>query len=209
MSYAGERYMSALAEDRPASEPREEVRGDRVVALVHDLARSPLPEEFDRCDLIYAEPPWSRDHLARFFERAGATGSEREWPLVLEALAQIAATARRGRQVIFASGAEVERAIPPLESRPIRLEGPGKRRQGVKARLLIYGPDEVPEAERTTELLQKLARHYEVVGDPCCGYGNTGKVFVRAGGRAVLSDVNPYCIGYIADTMHTWPFGLA
>jgi hypothetical protein len=67
-----------------------------------------------------------------------------------------------------------------------------------------------PGAEATTgstesrEFLHTLTEHYKCAGDFCCGYGRTGRFFLRAGKRAILSDVNPQCIGYICAHAHEW-----
>jgi hypothetical protein len=54
------------------------------------------------------------------------------------------------------------------------------------------------------EFLYTLALRYEVAGDFCCGYGRTGRFFLRSGKRAVLSDFNPSCIGYVAANADSW-----
>jgi hypothetical protein len=53
-------------------------------------------------------------------------------------------------------------------------------------------------------MLHAIAQRYDTVGDPCCGYGRAGRFFLRAGKRAVLSDFDPHCIGYIAEHAGGW-----
>lgn len=50
-------------------EPIERVEFPDGVAMRHNLWE-PLPQEFDQCDVWYAEPPW-RAGYDRFNERAG------------------------------------------------------------------------------------------------------------------------------------------
>jgi hypothetical protein len=54
------------------------------------------------------------------------------------------------------------------------------------------------------ELLHALAQRYDVAGDFCAGYGRTARFFLRSGKRAVVSDFNPQCIGYIAEHAEDW-----
>lgn len=71
-----------------------------------------------------------------------------------------------------------------------------------------YGPiipTETPEGfMHNGEVLALLARKYKKVGDWCCGYGYSGRVFLSQGREAVLSDYNAKCIGYIANNYQTW-----
>jgi hypothetical protein len=64
------------------------------------------------------------------------------------------------------------------------------------------------EADRSygvaPEFLHALSQRYDLAGDFCCGYGRTGRFFLRSGKRAVLSDFNSTCIGYVAGMVETW-----
>ena len=53
-------------------------------------------------------------------------------------------------------------------------------------------------------LIRELAQQYDLVWDFCAGYGNTGRLFVEAGKRCILSDYNAHCCGYIAEHMEGW-----
>lgn len=84
---------------------------------------------------------------------------------------------------------------------------------GAPAAAAVYSasvPDWLREAcprrvHDTAEVLQLLAAHCRGVWDPCCGYGRTGRVFQQAGKRWWLTDINPVCIGRIAQAAADWP----
>jgi 2-polyprenyl-3-methyl-5-hydroxy-6-metoxy-1,4-benzoquinol methylase len=54
------------------------------------------------------------------------------------------------------------------------------------------------------EVIGHLARRYARVGDFCCGYGRTLRLFARHGKRFTGSDYNARCIGYIAEHAPEW-----
>lgn len=45
-----------------------------------------------------------------------------------------------------------------------------------------------------------VCRHFDVVLDPCCGYGIIAPVLQRYGKRGILSDINVPCLEYVAET---------
>lgn len=205
-------YHSALEEPghpavRNIHEEVRRVTNSKVTAILHDLIGTQrLPAEFDTCDLIYAEPAFSQKDIAVFLERVGKTATGHEHQQMLYPLG----VAARERPVVLIGGREIKSHMPtPTSEHPIRFDGPGKDGRGINAKVYVWNL-EFPKAwpATTTALLRYLAEVYDCVGDPCCGFGNTGLKFVQAGKRAVLSDHDPACLRYVADHMKLWEFGL-
>jgi hypothetical protein len=209
-------YHSALEEPghpavRNIHEEVRRVTNSKVTAILHDLIGTQrLPAEFDACDLIYSEPAFSQRDIAVFLERVGKTATGHEHQQMLYPLG----VAARERPVVLIGGREIKSHMPsPTYEQPIRVDGPGKDGKGINAKVLAWNVesptlDLLPFIGNTTNLLRALAEGYDCVGDPCCGFGNTGLKFVQAGKRAVLSDHDPACLRYVADHMKLWEFGL-
>jgi hypothetical protein len=64
--------------------------------------------------------------------------------------------------------------------------------------LAAYRPDEAITAEMLVpndkytviDCLKALARFYDRIADPCCGLGQSGRIFLEYGGSFTLSDYN-------------------
>jgi hypothetical protein len=52
-------------------------------------------------------------------------------------------------------------------------------------------------ADDNEELIDKLYKQYDIGLDMACGYGELGRIALTHGKKAILMDINPYCIGYI------------
>lgn len=68
----------------------------------------------------------------------------------------------------------------------------------------VYNAGFTTSWDGTGELLGYLAARFDRVGDFCAGYGWAPRAFTRAGGSFVASDINPQCIGYIAEHAAEW-----
>lgn len=178
------------------------------VALVADLGHG-LPNEFHACDVLYCEPAWQRGY-DRFLERAGGGVSFDEY---MGAFARIAADSLSGKAppMILIVGRAALRMLPkPTSQADVNLNTGG--RFIAEAVAVSYGR-KLPAVKTrhrdwsnidTENLLRTLAKKYRRVGDPSCGYGNTGRIFAEAGREFVMSDVNATCIGHIAERAGEW-----
>jgi len=168
--------------------------GDNV-ALWHDLVADPtLPQEFDSCDVLYAEPPWPAG-FDRFNRRAG-TMDGRTYADLLTALTRLIED--RQEPVILILGRQAQRQLPEAQQ-VIRMT-----MNGGAVLALLHRVELDPPPATNLALLAALARLYSRVGDPMCGYGLTARVFTAAGKAWTLSDSNRMCIGHIARTAPTW-----
>lgn len=170
-------------------DPCDRVEAQGCVAMVHDLLTGPLPREFDRCDVFYTDLPW-RAGFKVFERRAGKTG--RVYLELMRALGLLV-TKLWDRPMILIGGKTELRHLPPCRSERTILNGD-------RAIAAIYGQLPAIDYSDSWEIQRGLARHYQCVGDFCCGYGRVGRIFRRAGRRFVMSDYNARCIGFIA----TW-----
>jgi hypothetical protein len=56
-------------------------------------------------------------------------------------------------------------------------------------------------SKSTDDLLHYVARYHSCIGDFCCGYGQSARIFRSEGKQFVCSDFNASCIGFIRETM--------
>lgn len=196
-------YHSSLSDPEQAT-PRRRVRIGASVAFVADLGAG-LPKEYAACDLLYSEVAWEHGYKL-FVERAGGGN---DYATYLHELGRIAETAPA--PCIFICGKRALREMPkPAETVPVNLNTGGRFIAEAVAVTYRCRLPRVKERHRdwtnidTEHLLHALADRYACVGDPSCGYGNTGRVFLAHGKRFVMSDVNPACIGHIAEHVPSW-----
>jgi hypothetical protein len=161
------------------------------VALTHDMTLG-FPSAMERCDVLYAEPPWPVGYN-EFAERAPVSGGFEDF---MAAMGHGLLSADKPAVII---GGKLYRKHLPEATRevPCRLDG-----ANVDAVAYVYGDVECPSLDATNPhtafIIADLAQHYQCVGDFCCGFGKTAHAFADAGKNFVVSDSNPECIGYIA-----------
>ncbi len=185
---------------RPAQKapPVQRWEGNNCLAFVHDLmSAATLPNEFGACDVLTAEIPWQRG-FATFNERAGVE-DERTYQGFLGRVSEIVSTSTV--PVYLLTGRHALARLPEADSVT------ETKLNEWDALILGYRPD--PEIAAASfgvaqEMLHALAGRYGTVGDFCCGYGRSGRFFLRAGKSAVLSDFDPKCIGYISEHAPGW-----
>jgi hypothetical protein len=166
------------------------------VAMVHDATTGVLPDEYDACDFLYAEPPW-RAGWEKFARRAGS--EPKSYGEFLDGISKIVETVTQPTVII--AGKAMRKHLPqPEQVLPVILNG------GSGVLGLVYRTrfDEITSDIDTHDLLALCAERYDRVGDFCCGYGTTAYEFARHGKRFVVSDVNAMCIGYIAERAEVW-----
>lgn len=172
--------------------PTQYWTGPEGAAFVHDAAE-PFPVEFQKADILYAEPAW-RPGYDFFHQRAGVT-PKLSWGAWMGALdANIRAL---GKPAIMACGKAAFRHINADRLQEMDL------RKG-EGWLAIYGDVGTIASFKDINIIKELAQRFATVGDFTCGYGRTGRAFVEAGGRFVMSDISAECIGYIAANAGSW-----
>ncbi len=188
-------YHSALREEVEYPEVFRVANGGSV-ALVHDVMTGVLPQEFDRCDVLYAEPPW-KDGASVFDQRLGLTG--RQYSDLMAGIGKIVSRARgldtptlRRVPVIVITGKQGLKHLPAPDHRvPTRIHG-------AEAIAACWGIAPVAPWKSTRSVMEELASRFRVAGDFCCGYGQLADYFREPERSCVLSDYNPRCIGGVA-----------
>lgn len=191
-------YHSALWPERnaPACDRWSDSTG---VAFVHDI-RDPLPPEYERADVLYADLPWI-DGVEEFNRRAGITETFGD---LVAGVSRIVLNTRI--PIILVVGRRRMTSYPePDEVQPVRLNGAAAVALVYRFSLAAwFGKDTDAATKSTEDLLGFLAGQFVCVGDFCCGYGRSGRIFRQHGRAFVLSDYNPKCIGHIAWEAPRW-----
>jgi hypothetical protein len=167
----------------------------RLVAFTHDAATGFLPSEYDGCDVLIADLPWRRG-FDEFSSRAGLTG--RTYPDFMTGVSLIVEGATVPTYLVTGKHALAYLPRPDIV-RPMRLNQDDAVAIGYRP-----GAETFADYGDSREFLHGLAQIYGRVGDFCCGYGRSGRHFLRSGKSAVLSDVNPLCVGYVAGAARGW-----
>lgn len=177
--------------------PRLDWSDGSSLAFVHDLIAGPLPHAYGTCDVLYTDLPWRKGF--DIFNKRACIDDGRTYPEFMAAVSSIIASVPSSRPIYLVTGRHALSLLPePAQVLDTRLN------EDVSV-IVAYN---IHEAHRrfgdSRELLFSLATQYERVGDFCCGYGSAARAFRRQGKTFVASDVNPSCIGYIADHVEDW-----
>lgn len=170
------------------------------IAFVHDVvvSRGRLPREYAPCDVIYTEMAW-RPGYARFLDRAQAPAST--FAQYLTSLNTVVSGLTI--PVCVVTGKSLVRYFPQPTQR-LDIFFPDTLHKKGQCVALVYRMTITHAVRETLDVLTEIAGRFNCVGDPCCGYGNTGRAFAEAGRRFVLSDFNARCIGWIAQHASLW-----
>lgn len=192
-------YHSVHLAPEPA-EPRNWWTDGLSVAFVRDVTRGPeLPEEYQSCDLLYAELPW-RSGYERYQVRAGGVSAASDWPEFMTRVHGLIAGWQK--PAVIVAGLHARSRMPAAgQELPVRLLVAGRQ----AALAFVYNAGFTTEWADTEGLLRYLAARFGRVGDFCAGYGRAPRAFTLEGGSFVASDINPRCIGYIAEHAADWP----
>lgn len=183
--------------DTVQAAPLDRWEGERCVAFVHDLMSAPtLPGEFHGCDVFVTDLPWQKGYET-FNQRAGVADG-RTYAGFMARVSEIVESLTV--PVFLVTG---RHALPKLPTPDAVLS---TRLNEDDAVAVCYRPGSEAGGSYgvAPELLHALAQRYDMAGDFCAGYGRTGRFFLRSGKRAVLSDFNPRCVGYIAEQAPGW-----
>ena len=177
-------YFTALHAPKRAYPPVQHFSNDRVEAFVHDVF-DPLPSSYDLVDVFYTDLPWKGGY-EKFAVRAGKD----RVPSFEAFLQRINQLVLGTRPAVIVCGTYEARRLSPHRTYPTKLNG-------AKAIACCWNLEWA--CGTTTEaILAILATRFHIVGDFCCGYGRTARIFANHGKRAIVSDLNPKCIGKIA-----------
>jgi hypothetical protein len=182
-------YHSALHVDLTGFEELDYYENNGMVALQNDICNG-LPAEFDKCDVIYAEPAWPKG-LGIFNKRAGIST---EWEGYFNSIVNICNTEKRPLVICWGSR---ESKLLPKPSQSFK----SKLAHGSDVYINIYNYTYDGPQANTMNVLFHLAEVFNCIGDFCCGYGNSAIPFLVKGKKFVMADYNSRCIGYIAEKL--------
>ena len=171
--------------------------GAGCTAFVHDIVTAPsLPAEYTGCDVLVTDLPWQKGYET-FNERAGIT-DDRTYADFMAAVSTIVEATTVPLYLVTGRHALPKLPKPDVEL-PMRLNEDDAFAFG-------YRPGDEADGRHgvAPEFLHALAQRYDRAGDFCAGYGRTARFFLRSGKRAVVSDFNPRCIGYISLHATSW-----
>jgi hypothetical protein len=176
-----------------ASTPVAEFQTASGRGMVHDISKG-LPEAMLKADVLYSEVPYQKGYSV-FYDRAGGV------PLVpyAEFLAKLGSEMRRFGKPAYLLGPK----ISPTHLRP---DGHAVCKcLGLEATISWWVDEPFwSDGSSTTTIINALASRHLTVADPLCGYGTTARIFVEAGKRFIVSDLNPDYIGWIAANCAAW-----
>jgi hypothetical protein len=187
-------YHSALKKELNIDNELYYRQKDDNIAFQHDITEG-IPLIYNQCDVLYSEVSWSHGYNI-FAERAKVVSST--YLEYINILIEMIKTNKS--QPIFLI---VENKIKHLFTNAISdLTINQLKLHSYPTTLIIsnYQNDFLENSSIITnyDLLYYLAQNFNKVGDFCCGYGNTAKIFKQYNKNFICSDINPKCIYYIA-----------
>ncbi len=178
------KYHSALQREHFSKEETQ-YTFDGNSALYHDISNN-LPTQFNKCDVLYSEIAWSSGHK-KFNNRAESNTSYLNY---ISGIYRLIMTNQK--PILIIGGKKDLRLLPQNYNQII-----DTKINGGVAYLAVYNFVYAGPTDNNFEVVKFLAKAFNCVGDFCCGYGNTSKIFYEAGKNFVVSDYNKKCIGYI------------
>lgn len=145
---------------------------------------------YKKCDIFYSEPTWT-DGYNIFLKRANNSNSN--FNDYCNSLSNF--IINNNKEIILLTGKKMIRKLPKFNSFiEIKVNGYSTVCYGWNIDLGIYKD----QCKNNFNLIYCLSKDYKFVGDFCCGYGNTGRIFKENGGNFVMSDINAKCVTYVA-----------
>lgn len=148
-----------------------------------------LPYEYELCDFLYTDIPWAQGYPK--FNALAGKNEDHPYQDFLTHINKL--YLESDADAVIIAGKSVLKYLQADYTRPIMLNG---------GQCVAYWYRREPiQAVKAEELLIKAANQYQRVGDMCCGYGRTAKIFMDAGKDFTCSDINSGCIGVMWDQL--------
>tara|TARA_R110000765_G_scaffold350917_2_gene440904 strand:- start:280 stop:849 length:570 start_codon:yes stop_codon:yes gene_type:complete len=184
------KYHSAL---RDELENQKEITHYTIkdsLAFYHDVIHNfGLPKEYNKCDILYAEPSWSGG-ITKFDKRANTSTTYNEYVASLNNIIKTTTI-----PIVLIVGIKDSKKLrTPFERHITKIHG-------AKAFANIYNWSYKGPLDDTYTIIENLSNQFDCVGDFCCGYGNTGEIFFKKNKNFIMSDYNKKCIGYIKENI--------
>lgn len=156
-----------------------------------------IKDLFEPCDLLYTEMPWPAGYK-KFYSQAAVKAPD-SYEYLISIVNRIIKDNRSNKALAFVVGKSFMSKFEKYDfCNEVKLHG-------YPAMALLYNISPIGlNFKDNYSLIQSLAMQFNCVGDFMAGYGNTGQIFAEQGKNFVLSELNPRCIGYIAQHIKNW-----
>lgn len=174
-------YHSALKDELDVDGELSYFENNGNIVFEWDITQG-VHKLFYNADALYCEPSWQHGYQ-KFLDRAGQGGNS-TFPQYLSALKAIISELSIPSYVIL--GKHMLKFFNPYGMTDINIHGYGA--------LVGVWNVETPKVIDTAELVKLVCGNFEIVLDPCCGYG----MVVQYAKKFICSDINRKCIYYVA-----------
>ena len=184
-------YHSALSEEKYKGESIgfwvKELNDSLSYATTVDISKiNNLPKLYESCDVLYSEPMWDAG-VNKFNERAQISADYKDYLRNINTMCKT-------KPSIIVMGKKAKAYLTDVQQvLDVSLNG-------AKAQAYVYNmsvSSRMRECITAKQLIEYIAIKYNRVGDFCCGYGRTGRIFYEHNKSFVQSDYNGKCIAYI------------
>lgn len=155
------------------------VKNRFITAFKNDISEG-LPKEFSECDVFYTETSWKKGQ-DKFNKSAG---EKVEWIDYIQGLKKLM---KFRKPFIAVSSKDFEKYFFPAHQ---KFE---TELNGGRAYCFVYNT-RIPEIGSSIRIIEYLSQVYDHAGDPSCGNGRTGFMFMKRGKRSTLTDYDSNCI---------------
>jgi hypothetical protein len=158
------------------------------IIMQNDFIKNGLPQQFDGCDLLYAEPPWPHG-LKVFNKRAGV--NDFPYEKLVNAFNQLLQFTDKP-VYLFVGSQMLKQLIQPKQVFDTKLNGG----DGLMA---VWNDSYDGSHESTVAICKNLGKRYNIIGEFMAGYGASVKSFLRGGGKKfVAADFDGKCVTVMA-----------
>lgn len=181
-------YHSALKGFKQYHKKCSYVNTKNITAFVFDIENDKVPNEFFTADFIYLDLPYRKGYDV-FNKRAEKRGKGYSYLMfkILKILNEL-------NKSFYLIGEKNISQLRVFLKHDVYYSIH-------KCKTYLYSNDSDIKVNSTSELLNYLFEKYNVGLDFMCGYGNTGKIAIEKNKRAILTDYNEKCIGYIYENL--------
>jgi hypothetical protein len=164
-----------------------------IIAFVHDLNKG-LCDLHKTAECMYMEPPW-RAGYELFYKKAGIV-PDFTWKQTMWNLKELILSFKKPVYVLGGKQMFKELGIKQFLSIYSNVHN--------ESFLIGFVNTDAIDCKSIHDLITYLCSHFESICDPTCGGGMVLAIAKKHRTKCIASDINPYCIGYIANNYNNW-----